>query len=210
MRQPLLGVFAADDGSTAPGESMSAFAASLADTHTLRVIPGVGHTFRTASGGFPPGYLDLITSWINSQPSASASDPAPPQQFLSTPVSIPWYRNALVQAFAFLLLLLGFALSLFAPTRARLARWVFFLGLPLIVGVAVYLGSLLITGGLAPGPVFLGRPLIWLLLQLVTVAILCAAFVLWRRHLGSRRQAIPVVTTVLFLPWAFSWGLLTP
>jgi hypothetical protein len=115
----LLGLFAADDGSTAPGESLSAFASSLTDTHTLRVVPGVGHTMRTASDAFPPDYLDLITSWINTQPSSSAADPAPPQKFLSAPVSIPWYRNAFVQTLAFVLLLLGFAFSLLAPLSSR-------------------------------------------------------------------------------------------
>lgn len=210
VRQPLLGIFGADDGSTAPGESMSAFAASLTDTHTLRVIPGVGHSVRTADGAFPPGYLDLITSWINAQPSTSTADPLPSQQFQSAPVSIPWYRTAFVQALALVLLLLGFGLSLLAPTRACVARWVFAGGSLLCLGVVAYLGSLMSTGGLTPGPVFLGRPVIWLVLQLLAVAVLAAAVVLWRRRRPSRRQAIPLLTTVLFAPWVISWGLLTP
>jgi hypothetical protein len=60
-----------------------------------------------------------------------------------------------------------------------------------VVGATAYLGYLTVTGTVAVGPVFAGRPMVWLVLQLLAAGAVVAG-------------------TALFLPWAIYWGLLIP
>ncbi|MFI7460991.1 alpha/beta hydrolase family protein [Nonomuraea sp. NPDC049646] len=91
-------------------------------------------------------------------------------------------------------------------------------GLAVAVGGFVYLFYLMSTGGklAAPGPMLLGRPLVWLALQAVAVATVVAtvpAARRWRREraTGERvRLGLLVAAGVAFVPWAFYWGLLLP
>ncbi|MFI7113734.1 alpha/beta hydrolase family protein [Nonomuraea sp. NPDC050227] len=91
-------------------------------------------------------------------------------------------------------------------------------GLVAALGGFAYLFYLMSTGGklAAPGPMLLGRPLVWLALQAVAVATVVAtapAARTWRREraTGERvRLGLLVAAGVAFVPWAFYWGLLLP
>lgn len=65
----------------------------------------------------------------------------------------------------------------------------------------------------------LGRPILWLTLQLLavaTVAATAAVALSWRRHhrdIGTAdriRFTLLTIGGILFVPWAISWGLLVP
>lgn len=71
-------------------------------------------------------------------------------------------------------------------------------------------------GWVALGPVLAGRPVPWLVLQLLAAGVVAAAAVTaarwWRGRHQGRGGAAPTVLagTALFLPWALYWGLLIP
>ena len=57
------------------------------------------------------------------------------------------------------------------------------------------------------GPVVFGRPLSWMVLQLLAVATVVALVGMLVRRRGT---LVPVIAGIVFLPWAFYWGLLVP
>ncbi|NUP80536.1 MAG: hypothetical protein HOV96_23615, partial [Nonomuraea sp.] len=97
-------------------------------------------------------------------------------------------------------------------------------GLGVLVGGFAYLFYLMSTGGkiAVPGPVLMGRPVIWVVLQLLAVATVVATVLTvpaWRGagaagrtgRTGERvRLGLLLTAGVLFVPWAFYWGLLLP
>ena len=86
------------------------------------------------------------------------------------------------------------------------------------LGLPVYLLFLMITAANVIGPVVLGRPLPWLLLQGSTVIVgLCMIMIAvrwWRSRRRSERSDRPrlimVATGAVLLAWACYWGLLVP
>jgi uncharacterized protein len=87
------------------------------------------------------------------------------------------------------------------------------------VGFLMYLFFMLATAANIIGPVLGGRPLPWLLLQLLAVATVVATgatAVAWRRHrrsltgAGHARLGVLLAAGLVFLPWAAYWGLLIP
>jgi hypothetical protein len=87
-----------------------------------------------------------------------------------------------------------------------------------VLGSFAFLFYLLMTGGklAAPGPVLLGRPVVWLALQalaLTTVAASGWTVRAWRRA-GTRservRLGLLLAGGAVFLPWSLYWGLLLP
>ncbi|MEV4392073.1 prolyl oligopeptidase family serine peptidase [Nonomuraea sp. NPDC049607] len=106
-----------------------------------------------------------------------------------------------------------------APGRGLGAARVVSAGGPAVaLGGFAYLFYLISTGGklAAPGPMILGRPLLWLVLQALAVATVVATALAarrWRqeRATGERvRLGLLVAAGVAFVPWAFYWGLLLP
>src|SRR5262249_51008886 len=105
-----------------------------------------------------------------------------------------------------------------SPARMP-ARWLTATGLATVVGFLGYFGFLVVTAANLLGPVVLGRPIPWLVLQLLavaTVAATVATAVAWWRHrseafVGSRARFVVLLAAgVLFVPWAVYWGLLIP
>ncbi|WP_436499075.1 alpha/beta hydrolase family protein [Actinokineospora sp. HUAS TT18] len=245
VRQPLLGVFADHDRSTAPGESLTAFKQAL-DTggntrYSLRVVKDANHNLRHSADGydkskgdFAPGYLDLVTSWINGLAAGPATgvDPPPAQPSLSAAVPPPaWYEAVWPHVASILLMLLAFLAypvsALVRRVRGRRtelpvrlpARLLVVSGLVVVLGTLFYLFRIVQTGAIGIGPVMLGRPVVWLVLQAVTLVALvasaatAAAWYRERRALGGStrlRLAILVAGSVVFVPWAAYWGLLLP
>ncbi|GAA1011678.1 hypothetical protein Aple_012680 [Acrocarpospora pleiomorpha] len=234
VRQPLLAVFAEYDRSTPPGESMRLFRQALArggnTHHTLRVISGADHNLRRSTTGFDepqgfaPGYTDTVTRWIAGLadgPPAASSDQPPPQTLVSEPVRpLAWYESIGLQLTLLAVMLTAFAGFLLsglfrrspAPVR-RLAVLVALGGLVTVLGTPTYLFSIVATGATGVGATVLGRPPLWLLLQVLAVGVIAAGTALAvRRHRsgGGVRLGLLMTGAAVFVPWAAYWGLLTP
>lgn len=242
VRQPILAVFGDRDRSTAPEESVRIFRAALErggnESYTIKVVAEADHELRHSPTGstptdeFAPGYLSLVTSWITSlaeAPPTVSSDPAPRQEVQSTPLSpLAWYESLPMQLGSLLAMLVAFltypVVRLVPRVRGRrgdspgrrLAATLAVLGPVTVIGSVGYVGYLTATGALAIGPVLAGRPVPWLLLQLLAVAVIAVAVattVSWWRHRRSSDNRAGVGATLIaagaFLPWALYWGLLT-
>ncbi|MEU9118371.1 prolyl oligopeptidase family serine peptidase [Streptomyces sp. NPDC048506] len=188
-------------------------------------------------GALPPGYVHTMTSWVRAvasgHPPRSSAAPALPQAIPSTPVSGAWYARAVPA-----LLLLGFAAypvggmlrritSRKRPRPrtgrcVRLFRWLAGLGFVAVVGAVLAPLAIFVLGDGAAAPVVAGRPVGWLVVQGLSVAVvvvLCvtAAAVIrerreWRALGAARwmRSTVVLVTAAGFVPWALWWGVLRP
>ena len=90
-------------------------------------------------------------------------------------------------------------------------------GLSTTLGLPVYLLFLMITAANAIGPVVMGRPIPWLLLQVSTATVgVCAVVIAvrWWRSRHSERtyhgRLILVAAGAVLLGWVGYWGLLVP
>jgi dienelactone hydrolase len=183
-----------------------------------------------------PGYADLVGSWVRDVthgrlPNADA--PAPPRQDFLSAAAPPsaWWESAWTQLAVLGLFVVTFmAYPLWALTRRLrgrsfppISRWPRLLagaGLAAALGLFVFLFYLMAAGRTPdPGPVVAGRPLPWLMLQGLAVAGVTATVmtaVAWRRAGTAARGGETVrlglllAGGVVFLPWAFYWGLLLP
>ena len=242
VRQPVLAQWGQLDRDALPQRSSQLIGSALdrgGNTyHTIRIVAGVNHNLHlTADAGFdrlptiPAGYADYETAWISDPtrartgPSiALAAEPAAP-----TLAPGAWYDTAWTQLATLLLLLCAFAgyplagaiqrISHGARRRSpRSARWLAVLAPVTIAGAFAYLLFLLATAAKVTGPVVLGRPVPWLVLQLLALAAVAATVAVamtWRhqRHLGAAdRIRLGLITAggALFIPWAIHWGLLVP
>ncbi|WP_220505119.1 S9 family peptidase [Microbispora sp. H10830] len=246
VRQPVLAIWGVHDLLTPPKETPPIFARALEKGgnrhYTFRFFPGADHAAHlTPDGGvtrlpaLAPGYADLVGTWVREvvsgrPPLSSTSGPAPEQATPTVPVDrpAPW-ESAPVQLAVMLLLIAAFAAypvtALVRRLRGRSRRAL--PGAPRVLSAAgpvAVLGSfaflfyLLMTGGklAAPGPVLLGRPVVWLALQalaLTTVAASVRTVRAWRRA-GTRgervRLGLLLAGGAVFLPWSLYWGLLLP
>jgi uncharacterized protein len=208
--------------------------------HGLRSSPD-GFTVREQ---LAPGYAQTVASWVKEAargeaPERSASGPVPEQARPSRPLPpLAWWESAWVQLGAMAVPALAFASYPATALVRRLrrstlrraetqpnpsARWfarcLAFAGLAAILGFVGYFGFLTFTAASAVGPVAAGRPVPWLALQALAVAV-CASTVLlaasWRSSIkastGAERARISVLLVggVVFLAWAAYWGLLSP
>lgn len=106
-----------------------------------------------------------------------------------------------------------------APLVRRPARWLAATGLATTVGFLLYLVFMLATAANVIGPVLGGRPVPWLILQLLAVVAVVATVataVAWRRQrreltgASQVRLGVLLAAGLVFLPWAAYWGLLIP
>ena len=247
VKQPLLGIFADNDRSTAPGESLALFKQALDRGHnehyTLRVIHDASHTLQQSKDGFvvgpdwAPGAFDLMTGWVNrlaaSGPPAASADQPPAQAAQSEPVApLSWYESPGLQVVVVVLLLALFGSYPVGAVVRKLrgrgnssgrcnssGRWpgrlLAAVGPVTVLGTLSYLFYIVQSGSTGVRSSVLGRPLLWLLLQIGAVGVvggLVAAvglgLGLGRRTFDVRLGAV-VVGGVLFLPWAAYWGLFT-
>jgi len=246
VHQPVLAQWGEYEREAVPQESSQIIREALergGNTHyTIRFVPGVRHNLNlTANGGFdrihslPPNYGDLEASWIDglahSLPTASV-DPAPHQYRPSSAVTpLAWYESPWLQLAALVMFLVAFAgYPLTAAVRRilgrrgampvrRPARLLAATGLTTTLGFLMYALFMIVTAANIVGPVLGGRPIPWLILQLLAVATVAATFttaLAWRRQhrnlTGAQhvRLGLLVAAGVLFLPWAGYWGLLIP
>jgi dienelactone hydrolase len=246
LRQPVLAQWGELDRIAVPQESSQLIRQALErgdnTRYTIRFVPGVRHNLnRTANGGYdridrlPAGYGDFEAAWIDGLagglPAASAQ-PAPHQDRPSRPLApLAWWEPPWLQLAV--LLLFGMAFAGYpltaavrrlrgrrgAPLVRRPARWLAATGLATTAGFLVYLLFMLATAANLIGPVLVGRPVPWLVLQLLAVATVVATVataVAWRRHrrnlsgASQVRLGVLLAAGLVFLPWAAYWGLLLP
>jgi uncharacterized protein len=105
-----------------------------------------------------------------------------------------------------------------APGLGGTQRLLVAAGLFTTLGLPVYLLFLMITAANVIGPVVVGRPLPWLLLQGSTATVGVCTVVIAVGWLRSRRRGeqtdrhllILVAAGAVLLGWAGYWGLLVP
>ena len=246
LRQPVLAQWGEYDRQAVPVQSSQIIRQALqrgGNAHyTIRFVPGVQHDLNlTTNGGFDhlssirADYGAFEAAWINSidedLPRATVGSP-PGQDQLSHPVTpLAWYESRWLQLAVFVLLVVGFAgYPLIAAGRRILghrgappvrlpARLLAATGLTTVAGFLLYMFFMLVTAANLIGPVLLGRPVPWLILQilaLATVATTIATAAAWPRHhhaldrTGRVRLGLLLTAGLAFLPWALYWGLLIP
>ncbi|MFD9892216.1 alpha/beta hydrolase family protein [Amycolatopsis sp. NPDC059027] len=232
LKQPVLGLWGARDVLTPPAEALRIFQETLSHNgnqhYTLRVFPDGQHQLRRTTDGFDkldgysPGYLELVSSWVNglaSGPPAASADAPPAQDRQSVELTpLRWYETTWLQLAVVLLLLIAFAAypvgALFRRARAGSpsARWLSTTGLLATLGFFAVAMLIQLSQGKALGPAVLGRPLPWLALQLLAVAVVISTAgtaIAWWRH-RTPRLGLLLAGGVVFIPWAIYWGLLVP
>ena len=248
IRQPVLAEWGEFDRVALPRESSTAIEGALRrggnTRYTMRFISGVRHNLNlTADGGFdritsrPADYGAYERHWIDdlarTEPSRIGT---PPTTGTPPPVLARLSGAAAVVHLGLILTLtIGFAFYPLAGLVSRIRRRSMSLGLGatglggtqrLIVaaglfttlGLPVYLLFLMITAANVIGPVVVGRPLPWLLLQAsaatVGVCTIVIAVHWWRsRHRAKgtdHPRLILVAAGAVLLGWVGYWGLLVP
>ncbi|GAA1805618.1 alpha/beta hydrolase family protein [Agromyces neolithicus] len=243
VRAPALVLLAEFDRSTAPATSGSRFATALGDSPdaTVCVVPRADHEFRASSNGFDEservaaGYLQLAPAWIIALDGGSFDCPSDVvAQQIGAPESLSplaWYESVPMQAAAAAVMLVAFlSYPVWAlvrrsrgrrgtPPAARSARLVSAAGLVSLLATMCLLGYLTATGATEPiGPVVLGRPLVWLAVQVLALVVVTAAawtaIAWWRARdrvaAGDHvRLIMLLIGATVFVPWAAWWGLFT-
>lgn len=242
IHQPVLGLWGDLDRLTPPGEAMLIFRDTLERAgnrnYTLRAFAGAQHNLRLTTDGFDrldafaPGYLDLVGSWANGvaeRPPVATTDTPPRQDRQSLALAPPrWYEAPWLLIGAWAFALLAFAAY---PATARLrghgaampaagpARWLSATGMAAAVAFPGYFVMLMAGGAMTLGPTVFGRPVPWLVLQALAVAVVIAAVVTaarwWRRRgdvgtATAARLGLLLAGAAIFTPWAVYWGLLVP
>jgi pimeloyl-ACP methyl ester carboxylesterase len=159
-----------------------------------------------------PEYPETVGSWVEQvvggqEPGPSVAGPAPEQARPSRPITLlAWRESGWVQLGAMVLPSLTFASYLAVAFVAALARrvrgrpyeaqeattsrvlrwapWVASAGLATILGFVCYFGLLVVTAASVVGPVVVGRPIPWLVLQALSVAT-------WRHGFAKRGHIRP-------------------
>jgi dienelactone hydrolase len=243
VRQPVLAEWGQFDRDALPARSSRLIAAALDrggnQHHTIRIVPAVNHDLHvTADAGFdrlrelPAGYADYETAWLTADPARAPApqsvpplpEPAPPT--LTRPA---WYDAGWAQLAVLLILLGAFAAVPVGGALSRMrhrahgrsprsARWLAALGPTAVAGTVLYIMFMLASAAKITGPVLAGRPVPWLVLQLLavaTVALTATVAAAWwrRRHaeVGVPARLGPLLAGgLMFIPWAVHWGLLLP
>ncbi|MFJ8442481.1 alpha/beta hydrolase family protein [Kitasatospora griseola] len=244
LRLPVLAEWGTLDREAVPAESERIIRDALDRAgnrhYTIRTVPDVRHNLRRSfDDGFdrpsqlPDDYAEFESRWITGLaaglPPVSV-DAAPAQQHASRPLApLSWYESPWFQAALTAVCLIGFTGHLATGAIRRLrrrpapvgvprpARWAALTGTFAVIGTPLYLLYMALVAAALPGPVLLGRPVAWSVLQLaaaaavVAVALTVAAAVRRRPANGSRvRIGLLALTGAAFVPWALYWGLLLP
>ncbi|SDL52012.1 hypothetical protein SAMN05216298_4200 [Glycomyces sambucus] len=243
LDRPFLGVFAEFDLNTPPGRTMTLYRDALEaggnTNYALRLIPGVDHRMVPTVDGtkgedydrdeIDQAYVDTVAAWVGglaAGESAVVVDAIPEESVASDPVaSPPWFGTGAAMFGALALFAVLFLAYPVSASVARLAkrgplaatwasRTVAVIGLLLPVLASGYAGWILMSGGqMLLGPVVLGRPLVWLVLQAAAAVLVLAALALafqLRRPMGggSRLRFAALLTGVaVMIPWGLYWGL---
>ncbi|WP_372411614.1 alpha/beta hydrolase family protein [Streptomyces luteireticuli] len=239
--QPVLNLWGTLDREAAPAESARIIGAALDRGgnrhHLTRFVPDARHNLHiTSDNGFDrpdplaPGGADMAAAFVKGEPVAPGAL-RPEQDGTSRELApLAWYENGWGQLAALALFALAFLGHPVAaavrrlrgtaplPTR-RPARTLAALGATTVLGCLAYFAFMALTAANLVGPTLLGRPLLWLLLQLLATATVAAtaftAISFHRHHAGlapgTRAHLwLQLSAGAVFIPWAAYWGLLLP
>ncbi len=213
-------------------------------TRLPELAPGyadlVGSWVREVTSGRPPADRMPGSGFVTSGPESVTSGgepvtwgPEPVQETATVPLEPPvWWESARVQLAALVLFAVAFAaypvVALVRRLRrrsgapvSRAARFLSASGPVVVLGSFAYLTYMVMTGAklAAPGPLVAGRPVIWLVLQVLAVACVVATARTaraWARRPGSVprgervRLGLLLAGGVVLVPWGLYWGLLLP
>ncbi|SDY13716.1 hypothetical protein SAMN05421504_104627 [Amycolatopsis xylanica] len=223
VRQPILALWGDLDINHPPEESSRIFADALAanPNHAIRFVPGGGPDLNeTTDRGFDklptlaPGYPAAVDAWLGHRTGVTVENP-PKQERLTEPLPpLAWYESPWAQGIVLLALLGAFLGCVFLRRSARPARLLAVSGTATVVGFLAFFAFMQMGGMKNIGPVVLGRPILWLLLQLLAAATMVAAIgtaVRYRRSPAQRKRTFTLLGgSLVFVPWALYWGLLVP
>lgn len=245
VRVPVLALWGDHDVQVPPAESAAVLKNSLTGcpSITIRFLTGAAHNGRSTTdgfdrlgaaagpgapkGAFAPGYLDVMTTWVNQVADdaapVSSAQPPPAQALSSVDPGHDWWTSAWIQSIVLATVLVAFLGYLLVPVlnrrprRARRSgRLLALCGLLSLVATVVYVESILAADARTVGPVVAGRPLVWLMLHALAIltAVLLAATatnaVRGRTGMVAAPRAglgVLLVAGCAWLAWAITWGL---
>lgn len=243
--QPVLAEWGTLDREAVPFQSAEMISDALAANgnrdYEIRAVEGARHNLRISSDqGFdqpsdlPDDYAEYEAQWIRGLadgPHVNVDDMVATDH-RSRPLSpLAWWESPWVQlGYAAVMLAFFAAIPLTAiarrlsgrrdrPKASRVYRLAVATGMITTLGLYGYLMFLMATSTRLIGVTPLGRPIPWLVLQLLavlTVALAAAGAVAWWRRRSAMavvdrvRTGLMVLAGVLFVPWSLYWGLLIP
>lgn len=244
LRQPVLAVWSANDYDHPPAEGSQIVQQALdqgGNTHyTIRFVANASPDLHRSTDGYDrldelaPGYVDLVTTWVHDVDTGHSPttrvQPSPHQDRESQALPpLAWYESVWAELAALVLFVVAFAgyPLVTVARRLRARRHVRTLGWParvlamtaLATSLAAPIYLTVAEAQLPPGPLIVGRPIPWLVLQgLAVVAVACTALTIlqWRHRsaavtTGERfRLGVLVAGGVVFALWAAYWDLLVP
>ena len=244
VHQPVLLLWGADDRYAASAESSAIIETALRQANnrrfTVLILPGASHSLHaTENDGFDhlsdlgPALAPTVAAWVSALEQAPAPTSvalAPPEDRRSKPVTgLHWYESGPLQIAVFVWLVFGFLASLVQLGLRRSADqrqeqvlrtatlWCGVLGLTSVLGSFLYFMFVGVTNANVIGPVVLGDPIPWMVVQAtsagtIVAAVLVAGLWLRRRSEPPRRSTqlgFLLANSVVFAVWAGYWGLIS-
>ncbi|WP_433220276.1 alpha/beta hydrolase family protein [Microtetraspora malaysiensis] len=232
IHQPVLALWGAEDNQVPPAESAEIFRKTLPGSVTVRFFPHAPHALEVREqekvGELVPGYAETVGSWVRDVTGgnipASSADPLPAQPTRSTPLpESAWWEGWPAQLIVLVLLLVAFATypvaALLRRRRgdaggswpARILAASGLISMPLFVYATVSMMGSANGNGIDLGPLIAGRPILWLVVQLLAFTTLVSTAVTATRWRTARlREWVLIAGGLLFIPWALYWGQLLP
>jgi len=127
VRQPVLALYGTGDRAVPPAQSARTLVDILHrsgnEAYTVRFFGGADHGMRV-DGGYAPGYLATMRSWILGLPASATAGPrvagATPRQADAASVPpTPWYGGAAATVTGYGIMLAGYAVAFGASRAAR-------------------------------------------------------------------------------------------
>ncbi|GLX01068.1 prolyl oligopeptidase family serine peptidase [Microtetraspora sp. NBRC 16547] len=232
IHQPVLALWGAEDNQVPPAESAEIFRATLPGSVTIKFFPGAPHALwaegREKADELVPGYAETVGSWVRDVTSgnvpASSADPLPAQPTRSVPLpESAWWEGWQAQLLVVVLLLGAFATYPVAalirrrgggvdrPWPSRVLAASGLIGVSLFLYATVSMVSAANGHGIDLGTLIAGRPILWLVVQLLAfTTLISTAVTATRWRTAMLRDRVLIAGGLLFVPWALYWGLLLP